>query len=97
MERPDFNATSASPSLRTCLPLPLDAVRNPAPIDVFVIFAFGPGVHSICSASRACFACHHESAITATPEDVCSTCFTPGIPLAASSLKPLTVLPSSGG
>jgi hypothetical protein len=70
---PELKPFSASPSLRTSLPLPLAAVRNPELIAAFVSFAFLPAVHSICSASRALFACHHESAITATPDDVCNT------------------------
>jgi hypothetical protein len=47
--------------------------------------------------SRALRACHQDSATTATPEDVSTQAFTPGMERAFSSLKVLTEPPSVGG
>ena len=49
------------------------------------------------SASRALRARHHESAATATPEEVSTTATTPGMARAFSSLKVFTEPPSVGG
>src|SRR6266853_6955541 len=58
--------------------------------------AFEPSSQTISSARRPSMADHVLSATTATPVEICRTCFTPRIPLAFESSTLLTLPPKTG-
>jgi hypothetical protein len=61
------------------------------------VLAVSPSSHSIGKASSAVFACHHVSAMTATPEaPTCTTFFTPGMPATLAASKLFTLPPKTG-
>ncbi len=57
---------------------------------------FGPSSQVMTSASRACLARHQLSATTATPSEICTMCFTPGIDFAFASSNETGLPPVTG-
>jgi hypothetical protein len=93
------NAAFASPSSRATLASALrvaSAFASPAEIVALLTLAPGPKSHSMSSASRACRACHHESASTTTPLLVGTTWRTPGMARVRSSVNVRILPPSTG-
>ena len=59
-------------------------------------FAFGPSSHTTAKAFLPCMAFHVESATTATPSLISTTCFTPGTVFAFDASKLFTFPPNTG-
>src|SRR5688572_4153300 len=96
MRAPELSHSPTFPDCLAILPFCDAALRRPREIAPSLSEALGPGSHRTLTASRALRACHHESATTATPVDVCRTWRTPGIVFAASASKLFTLPPSTG-